>query len=172
MERIIKLRNTYLREQNAAIQRNKAQQGLTPHDIHDLCETAIMAWAKAPGDVYEVIFTWRKTQYRSQLSFLYVRIMSMDFEPVAATFTPDAWPYVVGKRQARTQRNISRSQRFAILKRDNYRCQLCGMAAHDGKHVRLEVDHIIAVAQGGSNHNDNLWTLCFACNRGKSDHEP
>ncbi len=57
--------------------------------------------------------------------------------------------------------------RFRIFKRDNYRCQLCGRSAQDG--VTLEVDHKIARAQNGTDHPDNLWTLCFDCNRGKSD---
>jgi 5-methylcytosine-specific restriction endonuclease McrA len=57
--------------------------------------------------------------------------------------------------------------RFATLKRDKYRCRLCGTAAEDGDHVRLEVDHRIARFNGGTNDPGNLWTLCFACNRGK-----
>jgi hypothetical protein len=57
--------------------------------------------------------------------------------------------------------------RFAILKRDGYRCQLCRRTASEG--ARLEVDHTIARAKGGTNTPDNLWTLCATCNRGKSD---
>lgn len=34
--------------------------------------------------------------------------------------------------------------------------------------VKLEIDHIVAVANGGSNEIDNLVTACEACNRGKS----
>lgn len=57
--------------------------------------------------------------------------------------------------------------RFAIFKRDKYRCQICGRSAHDG--VTLEVDHRVPRAKGGSDNPANLWTLCFDCNRGKSD---
>lgn len=57
--------------------------------------------------------------------------------------------------------------RFAIFKRDGYRCQLCGQSAHAG--ARLEVDHKLAVANGGTNDPANLWTLCQVCNNGKSD---
>jgi hypothetical protein len=57
--------------------------------------------------------------------------------------------------------------RFATLKRDKYRCRLCGTTAEDGDHVRLEVDHRIARANGGTDEPGNLWTLCFSCNRGK-----
>lgn len=59
------------------------------------------------------------------------------------------------------------ARRFAIMQRDGYRCRLCGTAANDGPHVRLEVDHIVARYRGGTDDPGNLWTLCFACNRGK-----
>jgi len=64
---------------------------------------------------------------------------------------------------------LSLAIRFAIFKRDSYRCGICGASAGDG--VRLEVDHKIAVAKGGSNDEHNLWTLCFDCNRGKWTHD-
>lgn len=59
------------------------------------------------------------------------------------------------------------SLRFLILKRDNYRCRLCGVTAADGPDVRLEVDHITPRSKGGTDDPSNLWTLCFPCNRGK-----
>lgn len=59
------------------------------------------------------------------------------------------------------------SSRFAILKRDGYRCRLCGASSRNGADVQLEVDHITPRARGGTNDPSNLWTLCFACNRGK-----
>lgn len=60
---------------------------------------------------------------------------------------------------------ISLSLRFDIFRRDNFRCNICGSTASDG--VKLEVDHKVPVAKGGSNELSNLWTLCFKCNRGK-----
>lgn len=50
-----------------------------------------------------------------------------------------------------------------IFARDEYRCLQCG--ATD----RLEVDHRLAIARGGTNEWENLQTLCFACNRVKGD---
>lgn len=60
---------------------------------------------------------------------------------------------------------ISVTQRFAIFKRDSYRCRICRASAENG--AELEVDHRVPVARGGTNAEENLWTLCFACNRGK-----
>jgi hypothetical protein len=62
---------------------------------------------------------------------------------------------------------VSKAKRFEIMKRDDYRCQLCGRSQSDG--VKLHVDHRIPRVKGGSNEDDNLWTLCEDCNLGKSD---
>lgn len=67
------------------------------------------------------------------------------------------------------QSSVSLATRFAVLQRDGYACQLCGRAVQDG--VKLEVDHKIARSKGGTSDESNLWTLCFDCNRGKSDRE-
>lgn len=64
-------------------------------------------------------------------------------------------------------RSIPLTLRFAVLKRDGYRCQLCGKTATDG--VQLEVDHKKPHSKGGEDTEDNLWTTCFECNRGKGD---
>jgi len=63
--------------------------------------------------------------------------------------------------------NIPSGMRFHVFRRDGHRCRLCGMTADDG--VKLECDHIIAVAKGGKTEIPNLWTLCRPCNNGKSD---
>jgi 5-methylcytosine-specific restriction endonuclease McrA len=73
------------------------------------------------------------------------------------------------KAKGKVRSGISVTQRFAIFKRDSYRCCICGASANEGS--RLEVDHKIAVAKGGTNGEDNLWTLCFECNRGKGTHD-
>jgi 5-methylcytosine-specific restriction endonuclease McrA len=59
------------------------------------------------------------------------------------------------------------SLRYDILKRDDFRCQICGAEQKDG--VKLHVDHIIPVARGGLTQSNNLRTLCERCNMGKKD---
>ena len=56
--------------------------------------------------------------------------------------------------------------RFEVFKRDNFKCQYCGMAAPD---VTLNIDHIDPVSNGGVNDILNLITSCRNCNSGKSD---
>lgn len=61
---------------------------------------------------------------------------------------------------------IPKSIRFDVLKRDLFKCQYCGAPAPE---VMLHVDHIEAVARGGTNDLTNLITACEGCNLGKSD---
>lgn len=75
----------------------------------------------------------------------------------------------------RTSKNadeyINLKLRQKVLERDRYTCQLCGHKAkdfyEDGESVRLEVDHILPLKQGGKTIEGNLWTLCSRCNAGK-----
>lgn len=62
---------------------------------------------------------------------------------------------------------MSDSLRYDILKRDGFRCVLCGRTANDG--AKLHVDHIKPIAKGGKTVTNNLRTLCDQCNLGKSD---
>jgi hypothetical protein len=50
------------------------------------------------------------------------------------------------------------------MKRDRFRCTYCGIPGTDAE---LEIDHIIAIAKGGSNHISNLTTACRSCNQAK-----
>lgn len=58
--------------------------------------------------------------------------------------------------------------RAAVLHLAKGRCQMCGKTvADDG--VKLQVDHKIPQAWGGTNEVENLWALCTECNHGKKD---
>lgn len=61
---------------------------------------------------------------------------------------------------------ISKGVRFDVFKRDRFTCVYCGATPPN---VLLHVDHVVAVANGGSNSIDNLVTACQPCNLGKSD---
>ena len=72
------------------------------------------------------------------------------------------------KQITQRTRNVSLSTRTDVFERDNYTCQICRRnSKEDG--VKLEIDHIIPVSKGGSDDISNLQTLCFDCNRGKSN---
>lgn len=56
-----------------------------------------------------------------------------------------------------------------ILKRDNYTCQKCGNSSSKEPNLLLEVDHIQPVSKWGPSIPENLETLCWKCNRSKSN---
>ena len=60
----------------------------------------------------------------------------------------------------------SRTLRFEVFKRDEFKCQYCGATPPS---VVLEADHVIPSSKGGKTDIDNLVTSCFDCNRGKRD---
>jgi hypothetical protein len=63
------------------------------------------------------------------------------------------------------RRPLSKRTRFEVFKRDGFQCVYCGRHPPD---VLLEVDHVIPVAEGGGDQEENLATACFDCNRGKA----
>lgn len=67
---------------------------------------------------------------------------------------------------AKRRQGLSKRLRFEVFKRDQFTCQYCG--AHPPA-VVLHIDHIEAVANGGTSDIDNLVTACEACNHGKAD---
>lgn len=71
---------------------------------------------------------------------------------------------------AKEQRNLmTKKLREQIKKRDNFTCCTCGNSTYNEPNLLLEIDHIIPVAKGGCTTEDNLQTLCWKCNRAKSD---
>jgi 5-methylcytosine-specific restriction endonuclease McrA len=59
--------------------------------------------------------------------------------------------------------------RTMIKQRDNYTCRYCSISLAAEPHLLLEVDHIVPVSKGGLTASDNLQTLCWKCNRTKSN---
>lgn len=62
---------------------------------------------------------------------------------------------------------VRNKRRWAILARDNWSCCACGRSSRDG--YTLEVDHITPRSKGGTDDEENLQTLCWLCNSGKSN---
>lgn len=55
--------------------------------------------------------------------------------------------------------------RQQIIEADGYACAACGVQLTG--HGDVEVDHIVALADGGSEHPSNLQTLCKPCHKDK-----
>lgn len=75
-------------------------------------------------------------------------------------------------------RTISPQLRNEILERNGFTCQLCGAGPGDAdpfnpnRKVRLHVDHVKPISQGGTDDRTNLRVLCSACNQGRSNIQP
>lgn len=64
-------------------------------------------------------------------------------------------------------RTVGWRLRWLVMRRDRFRCRVCGRspATHEG--TVLHVDHIEPWSRGGLSTESNLQTLCEACNIGK-----
>lgn len=69
----------------------------------------------------------------------------------------------------KTKRDINLRTRFLVMKRDNFKCCMCGRSPATTPGLELHIDHIKPWAKGGETVIDNLQTLCSECNLGKSD---
>jgi 5-methylcytosine-specific restriction endonuclease McrA len=61
----------------------------------------------------------------------------------------------------RERSRVTPAVRKRVMERDAFRCLVCGT------HLDLVVDHIVALANGGTSDFDNLQTLCQPCNARK-----
>lgn len=80
----------------------------------------------------------------------------------------------VGKGNGKRKQNkngyktLSKGTRYDVLKRDNFKCVLCGRSPAVDPKIILHIDHIIPKSKGGDNKPANLQTLCSDCNWGKA----
>jgi hypothetical protein len=71
--------------------------------------------------------------------------------------------------QPEDQRKIPLGLRYNVLVRDHFKCVLCGNSPATDPGCKLHVDHILPFSKNGKTFQENLRTLCGACNIGKSN---
>lgn len=64
----------------------------------------------------------------------------------------------------KTKRSVSETKKKFVASRQNWRCDEC----NEQLKASFEVDHIIKLEHGGSNHIDNLVALCRGCHGDKT----
>ncbi|MBL7176659.1 MAG: HNH endonuclease [Desulfobacteraceae bacterium] len=57
-----------------------------------------------------------------------------------------------------------------VLRRDDYRCKICGRRSMDYVDVELNVHHVRPWSMGGLTKGNNLITLCRTCHKGLDPH--
>ncbi|MBK4348258.1 HNH endonuclease [Lacisediminihabitans changchengi] len=76
----------------------------------------------------------------------------------------------LGAKAPVSRKSISGPKRRRIIERDGHACQVCGSAAGAefadaaGRFAMLSIGHIIPVARGGGDEDDNLRAECQRCN--------
>ena len=92
-----------------------------------------------------------------------------------ADLKPKEYILITKKRLPAIARGMSPQLRNEILERNGFTCQLCGATANDpdpfspDRQLRLHIDHIEPISQGGEDVRENLRVLCSACNEGRSN---
>lgn len=72
----------------------------------------------------------------------------------------------IWQHRRKTRKTVPGSIRYRVLKRANFRCELCGISADE---KALEVDHIVPKNIGGEDSINNYQALCYTCNAQKRD---
>lgn len=122
------------------------------------------SWTKALEEMVKFI---KKSGYGSVE--LHYRMKEVKKQPVKTQARRDKANKNLKKIIHKTSRGISYRMRNFILERDSYICRACGASPAKGDNTKLQIDHIIPWAKGGESTPDNLQTLCFECNIGKSN---
>jgi hypothetical protein len=126
-----------------------------------------------PSGAYEVKWgTWRK----ALLAFLErVNSDAGQEETQATPAVEEPQPRLMSRRRSQPhrvkdedQRQTKLELRYEVLKRDRFRCVLCGASPATHLGCVLHVDHIIPWSKGGKTIAENLRSLCETCNLGKS----
>lgn len=72
--------------------------------------------------------------------------------------------YTASTNYAKVKRSVSETKKKFVASRQNWHCGNCNNVLNH----TFEIDHILSLNNGGSNHVDNLVALCPACHREKT----
>lgn len=92
-----------------------------------------------------------------------------------ADLKPEEYILISTKRLPAVARGMSLQLRNEILERNGFTCQRCGATGSDPdpfnpeRKLRLNIDHIVPISQGGDDSRENLQVLCSACNSGRAN---
>ncbi len=102
---------------------------------------------------------WLKGRVLAEIEYM-IEALKILVEPEFIPLTP---PDATGTEEERPDRYVSSEVKIAVWRRDGGKCVECGSKE------KLEYDHIIPIAKGGSNTERNIQLLCEKCNRKKAD---
>lgn len=124
-----------------------------------------VAPSRITGGGYEKKFgTWKKA-----LAAFIARVNAAETRSASSAFPRLASASAKSTRLERPARfpKLSLGLRYEVLRRDRFRCVLCGRSPATNSQLQLHVDHVIHRSRGGDNSLENLRVLCSDCNVGR-----
>lgn len=131
------------------------KNGISKYSLH-VYERRFGSWRKALEFFVSYINEERDVEKKNDLN---ENIKISEFIP----------PDLDNVQKRKTKRDINLRMRFKVMKRDNFKCCICGRSPATTPGLELHIDHIKPWSKGGETTIDNLQTLCSDCNIGKSD---
>jgi hypothetical protein len=123
-----------------------------------------------PSTVSLAAYRLRWGTWRRALRAFVDRVNALPGDPLEALVEP--WCERLEPRPPLApahQRHVGSVLRYAVLKRDRFRCVLCGDSPAVDPACDLEIDHIQPFSKGGKTVAGNLRTLCRRCNQGRGN---
>ncbi len=130
--------------------------------------------SEPPSNVGATPYTVRFGTWKKALAAFVDRVNS-DLDITASDTTTISSLHVIENPSpsiddsGRDKRNIALGVRFAVLRRDRFKCIMCGESPSTSISCVLHVDHIIPWSKGGRTTIDNLRSLCGSCNVGRGN---
>lgn len=160
--------------QKAQLQMSKSKIGISNEALFDNIEKVWIKLGKQPsytqmeeyGEFSIGTYTKRFGGWRKALEAFVDYVNSTEIKIDESEPTSDTTSDVANHI---TRRDINLRMRFIVMKRDNFKCCMCGRSPATTPGLELHIDHIIPWSKGGETVIDNLQTLCSDCNLGKSN---
>lgn len=160
--------------QKAQLQMSRSKIGISNEALFDNIEKVWIKLGKQPsytqmeeyGEFSIGTYTKRFGGWRKALEAFVDYVNSTEIKIDESEPTSDTTSDVANHI---TRRDINLRMRFIVMKRDNFKCCMCGRSPATTPGLELHIDHIIPWSKGGETVIDNLQTLCSDCNLGKSN---
>mgnify|MGYP002580519347 FL=1 len=160
--------------QKAQLQMSRSKIGISNEALFDDIEKVWIKLGKQPsytqmeeyGEFSIGTYTKRFGGWRKALEAFVDYVNSTEIKIDESEPTSDTTSDVANHI---TRRDINLRMRFIVMKRDNFKCCMCGRSPATTPGLELHIDHIIPWSKGGETVIDNLQTLCSDCNLGKSN---
>lgn len=143
----------------------------TPNRLRDAVKGTLLHglkeyWDTRPHEFFGMAIFCRDEEWLDELIFPSAKGYMSSWIVLDSPEKRKAWLTNIGEAKPKdsNSRTISKSLRFAVLRRDDFSCTYCGCRPPE---VILHVDHETPWSKGGFTEMSNLRTACADCNLGK-----